>query len=174
MNGIKKEIYVLREGLKSKINYVEGTTMVPIELHIADFVLPTDSAAVVYALAVGMTKPKKIVAEVKNNSVIFIPEGDFLKKGINVIQVRIISKTQTLITFEETVECKGKMNFDDAGEIEGQKTLVEQLLAKISECLGEVKSSEQRITQKIKEEAEIRLAEDNKPVSYTHLRAHET
>lgn len=164
MNGIKKEIYVLREGLKSKINYVEGTTMVPIELHIADFVLPTDSAGVVYALAVGMTKPKKIVAEVKNNSVIFIPEGDFFKKGINVIQVRIISKTQTLITFEETVECKGKMNFDDAGEIEGQKTLVEQLLAKISECLGEVKSSEQRITQKIKEEAEIRLAEDNKHV----------
>lgn len=161
MNGIKKEVYVLRDALKSKINYVEGNTMIPIELHIADFVLPTDSAAVVYALAVGMTKPKKIVAEVKNNSVIFIPEGDFFKKGINVIQVRIVSKTQTLITFKETVECKEKMNFDDAGEVEKQETLVEQLLAKVSECLGEIKSSEQRITEKVNAEAEIRLLADN-------------
>ena len=161
MNGIKKEVYVLRDALKGKINYVEGNTMIPIELHIADFVLPTDSAAVVYALAVGMTKPKKIVAEVKNNSVIFIPEGDFFKKGINVIQVRIVSKTQTLITFKETVECKEKMNFDDAGEVEKQETLVEQLLAKVSECLGEIKSSEQRITEKVNAEAEIRLLADN-------------
>lgn len=162
MNGIKKEVYVLREALKSKINYSEGTTIIPIELHVADFILPEDSAAVVYSLAAGMSKPKKLVAEIKNNTVIFTPEGDFLKKGINIIQVRIVSGTQTLVMFKETVECKEKMDFDDAGEIEIQKTLIEQLLEKMSECLSEIQSSEQRITEKIEAEANARSETDVK------------
>lgn len=162
MNGIKKEVYVLREALKSKINYSEGTTIIPIELHVADFILPEDSAAVVYSLAAGMSKPKKLVAEIKNNTVIFTPEGDFFKKGINIIQVRIVSGTQTLVIFKETVECKEKMDFDDAGEIEIQKTLIEQLLEKMSECLSEIQSSEQRIAEKIEAEANARSEADVK------------
>lgn len=160
MNGIKKEVYVLREALKSRINYNEGTTMIPIELHVVDFILPQDSAAVVYSLAAGMSKPKKLVAEIKNNTVIFMPEGDFFKKGINIIQVRIVSGTQTLVMFKETVECKEKMEFDDAGEVETQKTLIEQLLKKMSECLSEIQNSEQRINKKVETEAETRLKVD--------------
>lgn len=160
MTGIKKEVYVLREALKSRINYNEGTTMIPIELHVADFILPQDSAAVVYSLAAGMSKVKKLVAEIKNNTVIFTPEGDFFKKGINIIQVRIVSGTQTLVMFKETVECKEKMEFDDAGEVETQKTLIEQLLEKMSECLSEIQNSEQRITEKVETEAETRLKAD--------------
>ncbi|WP_461809826.1 hypothetical protein [Faecalimonas sp.] len=160
MKGIKKEIYVLREGLKTDITYVNGTTMIPIELHIADFELPIDSAAVVYSLAAGMSSPKKIVGEIKNNTVVFTPEPAFFNVGINVVQVRIVSGIKTLVTFSETVVCKNTMNFEDAGEVESQPTLVQQLLAKITECLGEFKKTEQNITEAIRTETANRLEAD--------------
>lgn len=138
MEAIKRQIYTLRDVLKDEIVYSLGTDLVPIEYHIMDFTVPATATAVVYVLKPSGKLDKKL-ADVLDNVISFTPRSGLFEAGENQIQVRIVDREKALVSFTETVKTKESMKFDDAAEAQ-QKTLIEQVLTKVGEYTGTVKT----------------------------------
>lgn len=149
---IQRDVYVLKDVLKTPIEVAEGTDAVTIDFYVRDFDIPVTAAAVVYSIGPGMEEPNKTLADVDGNKISITPAASFFAPGRNTLQIRVVSETKRLITFQETVKCKSKMKFSDDQE-EDQQTIVEQLLAAVGKESGERKNADE-------DEAETRKEAD--------------
>lgn len=132
MESIKRNIYVLRNAIKEKIEITKGTDMIPIELNVVDYNIPDYAIAVAYALGQTSDVPKKILCDVGNNAIKFTPSESFFEVGRNELMVRVLKDEKKLFTFSETVICKDStIKINDASEAQ-DPSLVEQLLNKMS------------------------------------------
>ena len=133
MESIKRNIYVLRNAIKEKIEVTKGTDMIPIELNVVDYNIPDYAIAVAYALGQTSDVPKKILCDVENNAIKFTPSESFFEVGRNKLMVRVLKDEKKLFTFCETVICKDStIKINDASETQ-DPSLVEQLLNKMSD-----------------------------------------
>ena len=137
MNTIKRDVYVLKDVLKTNIEVSEGTNAVSIEFTVRDFNIPASAAAVVYCLGKHMDEPHKALADLDGNKITITPGESFFDPGTNVIQIRVINGNSKLISFQETVNCKSKLRYADETEAQ-QQTLVEQILAKMGKCTSDI------------------------------------
>ena len=147
---IQRDVYVLKDVLKTPIEITEGTDAVTLDFYVRDFNIPVTAAAVVYSIGPGMDEPNKTLADVDGNKISITPAASFFVPGRNTVQIRIISESKRLITFQEIVKCKSKMKFPDEQE-ENQQTLVEQLLAAIGKESGNRKSADEAEAKERKE-----------------------
>ena len=147
---IQRDVYVLKDVLKTPIEIAEGTDAVTLDFYVRDFDIPVTAAAVVYSIGPGMDEPNKTLADVDGNKSSITPAASFFVPGRNTVQIRIISEAKRLITFQEIVKCKSKMKFPDEQE-ENQQTLVEQLLAAIGKESGNRKSADEAEAKERKE-----------------------
>lgn len=132
MESIKRNIYVLRNAIKEKIEVTKGTDMIPIELNVVDYNIPDYAIAVAYALGQTSDVPKKILCDVGNNAIKFTPSESFFEVGRNELMVRVLKDEKKLFTFCDTVICKDStIKINDASEAQ-DPSLVEQLLNKMS------------------------------------------
>lgn len=133
MESIKRNIYVLRNAIKEKIEVTKGTDMIPIELNVVDYNIPDYAIAVAYALGQTSDVPKKILCDVGNNAIKFTPSESFFEVGRNELMVRVLKDEKKLFTFCDTVICKDStIKINDASEPQ-DPSLVEQLLNKMSD-----------------------------------------
>ena len=133
MKSIKRNIYVLRDAIKEKIEVTKGTDMIPIELNVVDYSIPDYAVAVAYALGQTSNEPKKILCDVENNAIKFTPSENFFEVGRNELMVRVLKDEKKLFTFCDTVICKDStIKINDASEAQ-DPSLVEQLLNKMSD-----------------------------------------
>ena len=133
MESIKRNIYVLRNAIKEKIEVTKGTDMIPIELNVVDYNIPDYAIAVAYALGQTSDVPKKILCDVGNNAIKFTPSESFFEVGRNKLMVRVLKDEKKLFTFCDTVICKDStIKINDASEPQ-DPSLVEQLLNKMSD-----------------------------------------
>ena len=133
MESIKRNIYVLRNAIKEKIEVTKGTDMIPIELNVVDYNIPDYAIAVAYALRQTSDVPKKILCDVGNNAIKFTPSESFFEVGRNELMVRVLKDEKKLFTFCDTVICKDStIKINDASEPQ-DPSLVEQLLNKMSD-----------------------------------------
>lgn len=133
MESIKRNIYVLRNAIKEKIEVTKGTDMIPIELKVVDYNIPDYAIAVAYALGQTSDVPKKILCDVGNNAIKFTPSESFFEVGRNELMVRVLKDEKKLFTFSDTVICKASaIKINDASEPQ-DPSLVEQLLNKMSD-----------------------------------------
>lgn len=133
MESIKRNIYVLRNAIKEKIEVTKGTDMIPIELKVVDYNIPDYAIAVAYALGQTSDVPKKILCDVGNNAIKFTPSESFFEVGRNELMVRVLKDEKKLFTFCDTVICKDSaIKINDASEPQ-DPSLVEQLLNKMSD-----------------------------------------
>ncbi len=133
MESIKRNIYVLRNAIKEKIEVTKGTDMIPIELNVVDYNIPDYAIAVAYALGQTSDVPKKILCDVGNNAIKFTPSESFFEVGRNELMVRVLKDEKKLFTFCDTVICKDSaIKINDASESQ-DPSLVEQLLNKMSD-----------------------------------------
>ena len=149
MDTIKRDVYVLRDTLKSQIQCTDGTNAVTIELTVRDFTIPASAAAVVYSLGQRMATPNKLLADISGNTISFTPTEGFFAAGLNALQIRVIDGNKKLISFQETVKCFGKLRFDDETEAQ-QSTLIEQLLAKMGSIENKAETDLSGVEAKIK------------------------
>ena len=132
MESIKRNIYVLRNAIKEKIEVTKGTDMIPIELNVVDYNIPDYAIAVAYALGQTSDVQKKILCDVGNNAIKFTPSESFFEVGRNELMVRVLKDEKKLFTFCDTVICKDStIKINDASEAQ-DPSLVEQLLNKMS------------------------------------------
>lgn len=147
---IQRDVYVLKDVLKTPIEIAEGTDAVTFDFYVRDFDIPVTAAAVVYSIGPGMDEPNKTLADVDGNKISITPAASFFVPGRNTVQIRIISEVKRLVTFQEIVKCKSKMKFPDEQE-ENQQTLVEQLLAAIGKESGNRKLADEAEAKERKE-----------------------
>ena len=127
--SIYKEIEVTRKRLDVCINVTYGSDLLPIELKVTDFNIPSGATAVAYASYGG--KLKKIICDIENNTIIFTPEEGFFEVGKNELQLRVVHNNRSLFSFMCTVVCHKTFSDDDANEVKEQPTLVEELLSRM-------------------------------------------
>lgn len=153
MNTIKRDVYVLKDVLKTNIEVSEGTNAVSIEFTVRDFDIPATAVAVVYCLGKYMDEPHKALADLDGNKITITPGESFFDPGTNVIQIRVVYGNTKLISFQETVNCKGKLRFADETEAQ-QQTLVEQLLAKMGKCTSDISNLDSGKATKVEVDVE--------------------
>ena len=145
MDAIKRDIYVLRDTIQYRIEVTRGTNMIPIELTIRDFNIPTTATAVAYAFSSRNDEPSKMMCDIVENTIKFTPSGVFFETGLNQLMIRIINDGKRLISFEVPVWCKdNKIRESDKSE-EDQQTLIEQLLEKNGNLTDQVDKERKRI-----------------------------
>lgn len=141
MDTIDREIYVTRDTVKVPIDITEGTNILPIRFVVQDYDVPVTAAAIAYINHQNFSKPKSILCDVQENMIVLEPNKTTFGEGKNEVQIRIINDEKNLISFKETVRCKGKMRMADEEE-ESQPTLVEQILKKVGTEEGERKTAD--------------------------------
>lgn len=148
MDAIKRDIYVLRDTIQYRIEVTRGTNMIPIELTIRDFNIPTTATAVAYAFSSRNDEPSKMMCDIVENTIKFTPSGVFFENGLNQLMIRIINDGKRLISFEVPVWCKdNKIRESDKSE-EDQQTLIEQLLEKNGNLTDQVTNVEASLDEK--------------------------
>ena len=61
---IQRDVYVLKDVLKTPIEIAEGTDAVTLDFYVRDFDIPVTAAAVVYSIGPGMDEPNITLADV--------------------------------------------------------------------------------------------------------------
>lgn len=170
MEAIKRQIFVLRDTLKEEVDYVIGTNMIPIEYHVMDFSIPVTATAVVYVLR-SDGRLDKILADIKENVISFMPDKKFFAEGTNTIRIRVVNDNKTLISFVETVKAVKGMRFDDDAEVQ-QGTLIEQVLTQVGELTGTIKTEIEDRKKAIQEEETERKKVDETKANKEDLKQH--
>lgn len=142
--AIRRNISVLNLGLIADINIVYGSNLVPIEFYITDYVLPDNAIATLYCTT-SDKKSFKCVGTIVNNVISFNPENGFFTVGKNILQIRITADEKNLYTFETGVNCKSRMETNDAQEIKSQPTLIDQLLTQVGNVNGELTKQQKEL-----------------------------
>lgn len=126
MNIINRDVYVLRDVLKDKIDYMRGTNAVPIYFTFRDYEIPEEAEAKVF-----VTKPSG--KAVYNKCAIFdqtvrveVTDQMFAEAGLCLMQIQITKDNQTLVTYTQPVDAhrnyiEGDVpeSSNEAGWIEG-------------------------------------------------------
>ena len=125
MGQIEREIFVTKKEIQDMIQVVQGTSMVPVVIHIMDFEIPSDSTAVAYVRRMNGSKASQLCAIVEN-SIIFTPRAGFFKEGLSYMQIRVVNAGANLFSFAIEVRCQRNMTLDDSEEED--PSLLEQIL----------------------------------------------
>ena len=126
MNIINRDVYVLRDVLKDKIDYMRGTNAVPIYFTFRDYEIPEEAEAKVFVI-----KPSG--KAVYNKCAIFdqtvrveVTDQMFAETGLCLMQIQITKDDQTLVTYTQPVDAhrnyiEGDVpeSSNEAGWIEG-------------------------------------------------------
>lgn len=130
--AIRREIFVTQKKFDVGIDITCGSNLLPIELQVKDYEIPTEAMVVAYAKG-RSGKLKKIVCDIGDGIISFIPTAEFFEPGKNELQIRVTYDNRTLFSYKCIVNGYDSFTDDNANEVEENSTLVEQLLTKIGE-----------------------------------------
>lgn len=134
MNIIRRDVYVLRDSLKDKIDYVCGTNAVPIYFEFRDYDIPEGASAKVFVL-----KPSG--KAVYNACPIFgqevrveVTTQMFIEEGLNLLQVQIEETEQVLVTFIQPVQVHKNFVGGDATESKNESDWIDEYIQNMTEA----------------------------------------
>ncbi len=134
MNIIRRDVYVLRDSLKDKIDYVCGTNAVPIYFEFRDYDIPEGASAKVFVL-----KPSG--KAVYNACPIFgqevrveVTTQMFIEEGLNLLQVQIEEEEQVLVTFIQPVQVHKNFVGGDATESKNESDWINEYIQNMDDA----------------------------------------
>lgn len=111
---IERDIYILNDVVKTPIDYVRGTNMIPIVFHFRDYEIPSGSTAEVFVFNRDGTGTQ-IDADISGNDVEIQPVTDlFSEMGEAVLQIKIAKSDNVLVTFSYPVNVRPNYTEGDA------------------------------------------------------------
>lgn len=129
---IKRDIFVTRHGFQEPIQVVQGADMMPVSIHIVDYTIPSGCAAVAYN-----KRPDgdvtSLLCSIDGNVITFTPDASFFGEGYNQTQLRVTNDNKNLFSFVMDTWCYKNISSDDTEEINGNPTLLTQILSQIGE-----------------------------------------
>ena len=132
--SIYKDIYVSKKE-PLVVEIAEGTNGIDIELHVADWTIPTSATAQIY-----LEKPSGSLiynaASIEDNSIIISPTTQMTAEvGVNKGQLRIVNGTDILHTFIFYVKVYESIIDDSAIESQDEFTALEEALSAVSDVV---------------------------------------
>lgn len=103
MNIINRDVYVVQDRIKEKIDYIRGTNAIPIYLHFRDFEIPSGAVAKVFVVKPSGKAVYNLCSIAEQTVRINVTDQMFAEIGTNLMQVQIVKGTDTLVTFTQPV-----------------------------------------------------------------------
>lgn len=104
MNYIERDVYVLENRIKEKIDYVRGTNALPIYFHFRDYEIPEGATAKAFVLKPSKKATYNVCPIIENTVRVIVKDQTFAELGKSVLQIVLTMDEETLVTFDQPIE----------------------------------------------------------------------
>ena len=133
INIIRRDVYVLRDALKEKIDYVCGTNAVPIYFEFRDYDIPEGASAKVFVLKPSGKATYNICAIFGQEVRVEVTTQMFIEEGLNLMQVQIAEDGLTLVTYIQPVQVHKNFVGGDATESKNESDWINEYIQNMTE-----------------------------------------
>lgn len=125
MNIINRDVYVLRDVLKDKIDYMRGTNAVPIYFTFRDYEIPEGAQAKVFVVKPSGKATYNICSIFGQTVRVDVKDQMFSEPGLCLMQLQITKDEKTLVTYTQPVDAHKNYADGDAPESENEAGWIE-------------------------------------------------
>lgn len=159
-NQIERDVYVLQERVRNPIEYVRLTNALPIVFNFRDYDIPESAAADVFVMLPDGTGTETAGSISKNTVTVDVQKTMFSVLGWAVMQVKISSGGDDLVTFKQPVYVKENITEGDYPPSQNTGGFFDEA----QEALDDVKEASEQASQTV-ESAQTAVENANKAVS---------
>lgn len=156
MNIIRRDVYVLRDSLKDKIDYVRGTNAVPIYFEFQDYDIPEGASAKVFVMKPSGKAVYNICTIFGREVRVEVTTQMFIEEGLNLMQVQITKNDQSLVTYMQPVQVHKNFVEGDATECKNEAGWIEQYIQGMIEATENAEEAA-KAAEQIKDTLEEKL-----------------
>lgn len=127
--SIERDVYVLKDAIKTPIDYVRGTNAIPIVFHFRDYDIPIGSIAAVYVKKPSGNAVYNNASVSGNDVTVDVTTQMFAEFGQNVLQIQISKNNDNLVTFSQPVNVHENNTDEDAPKSENESTILQDVKA---------------------------------------------
>ncbi len=127
--SIERDVYVLKDAIKTPIDYVRGTNAIPIVFHFRDYDIPSGSIAAVYVKKPSGNAVYNNASVSGNDVTVDVTTQMFAEFGQNVLQIQISKNNDNLVTFSQPVNVHENNTDEDAPKSENESTILQDVKA---------------------------------------------
>ena len=163
MNYIERDVYVLENRIKEKIDYVRGTNALPIYFHFRDYEIPEGATAKAFVLKPSKKATYNVCPIIENTVRVIVKDQTFAELGKSVLQIVLTMDEETLVTFDQPIEVHRNFSEGDVPESENEAGWMNNFIKGMEEATkhaeNAAKTAEQRrYKMEISEEQPEQLA----------------
>lgn len=134
MNIINRDVYVLENRIKEKIDYVRGTNAIPLYFHFRDYEIPEGASAKVFVLKPS-AKATYNVCVIKESTVrVYVTDQMFSEIGICSLQIEITKDEQNLVTYSHPVDVHKNYTEGDVPESGNESGWIDGYIKEMEEA----------------------------------------
>ena len=127
--SIERDVYVLKDAIKTPIDYVRGTNAIPIVFHFRDYDIPSGSIAAVYVKKPSGNAVYNNASVSGNDVTVDVTTQMFAEFGQNILQIQISKNNDNLVTFSQPVNVHENNTDEDAPKSENESTILQDVKA---------------------------------------------
>lgn len=127
--SIERDVYVLKDAIKTPIDYVRGTNAIPIVFHFRDYDIPSGSIAAVYVKKPSGNAVYNNASVSGNDVTVDVTTQMFAEFGQNIMQIQISKNNDNLVTFSQPVNVHENNTDEDAPKSENESTILQDVKA---------------------------------------------
>lgn len=127
--SIERDVYVLKDAIKTPIDYVRGTNAIPIVFHFRDYDIPSGSTAAVYVKKPSGNAVYNNASVSGNDVTVDVTTQMFAEFGQSILQIQISKNSDNLVTFSQPVNVHENNTDEDAPKSENESTILQDVKA---------------------------------------------
>ncbi len=159
-NQIERDVYVLQERVRNPIEYVRLTNALPIVFNFRDYDIPSSATADIFVMLPDGTGTETAGTISENTVTVDVQKTMFSVLGWAVMQVKISSGEDDLVTFKQPVYVKENITEGDYPPSQNTGGFFDEA----QEALDDVKEASEQAIQAV-ESAQTAVENANKAVS---------
>lgn len=156
MNVIRRDVRVLENDLKDKIDYVRGTNAVPIYFEFQDYDIPEGASAKVFVMKPSGKAVYNICTIFGREVRVEVTTQMFIEEGLNLMQVQITKNDRSLVTYMQPVQVHKNFVEGDATESKNEAGWIEQYIQGMIEATENAEEAA-KAAEQIKDTLEEKL-----------------
>ena len=127
--SIERDVYVLKDAIKTPIDYVRETNAIPIVFHFRDYDIPSGSIAAVYVKKPSGNAVYNNASVSGNDVTVDVTTQMFAEFGQSILQIQISKNSDNLVTFSQPVNVHENNTDEDAPKSENESTILQDVKA---------------------------------------------
>lgn len=159
-NQIERDVYVLQERVRNPIEYVRLTNALPIVFNFRDYDIPSSATADIFVMLPDGTGTETAGTISENTVTVDVQKTMFSVLGWAVMQVKVSSGEDDLVTFKQPVYVKENITEGDYPPSQNTGGFFDEA----QEALDDVKEASEQASQAV-ESAQTAVENANKAVS---------